>query len=398
MKNQVKAMKTTLRNLLAAMFIAASIQTHAQRLVYDQQTTNAPSVSGDYFNIQQDSPLLQSFVPGLSAIGFVQFQFWDIANNGTNGATVYVDLWTGSPDTSSATFLGSTTPVYMPNGFGASIAGVTNFYFSTPVALTAGQTYYLQPIVLSGDDPFDIKVLGNVAPFGDYYPNGTLYAQGTDVGIDLWFREGIVSAPEPSTLALIGLGSLLVLGFKRRFKLIIPLLFIASVLSVHASDSIVQATADEVGLTPALAKSVPENGTFWIITVSPDGSLMESPDPFLPSNLSALPIYLVFSNEFIVDDTGGLLSSSAKRMSSIQAASATQSQAASMASLINLIQTSPNGNQSFRPDFTLPAFGVNDIWLSITSATNGIAQIVIHPPLDNVSRSFNWHQAFPRTL
>ena len=204
-------MKTPIQNLIAAIiFFIASLQTYAQGMVFDQQTTNAPSRLGDYLNLQADSPLLQSFIPSLSAIGFAQFQFWDM--NATNGATVQVNLWTGSPNTSSATFLGSTTPVFMPKGFGSSAAGVTNFYFSTLIALTAGQTYYLQPVVLSGDNPYAIKV-NNDVPFEDYYANGSLFEKGNDVGVDLWFGEGVV-VPEPSALALAGLGSVVVLASK----------------------------------------------------------------------------------------------------------------------------------------------------------------------------------------
>jgi len=162
--------------MAAIIFLAASLQTHAQGMVYDQQSATSPlsfqSPGADFFNLQEDSPLLQSFIPSLSMIGFVQFEFWDIANNGTNGATVYVNLWTGSSDVNSATLLDSTAPVYMPNGFvndGLGFAGIASFSFSTPVSLIAGQTYYPQPVVASGDDPWDIGLVG------DTYPNGQLY-------------------------------------------------------------------------------------------------------------------------------------------------------------------------------------------------------------------------------
>jgi hypothetical protein len=172
-------MKTTIGNLMAVIFVAASLQIHAQStLVYDQQSATSPispfsggNVDGLY--IQEDQPLVQSFTPSFSSIGFAQLEFEDVPNNGNNGATVYVKLWTGSPnvDFNSATLLGSTTPVYMPNGFvnnNLGAAGVTNFYFSTPVILTVGQTYYLQPVVLSGDDPWAVVTIG------DTYPNRLL--------------------------------------------------------------------------------------------------------------------------------------------------------------------------------------------------------------------------------
>src|SRR5665213_1201669 len=76
-------MKNIIRSLFsAATLVAASLQTHAQGFVYDQQSATGPSnpPADDFFNIQEDSPLTQSFIPTLSAIGFVQFEFWDIAN------------------------------------------------------------------------------------------------------------------------------------------------------------------------------------------------------------------------------------------------------------------------------------------------------------------------------
>ena len=282
----------------AAMIIAASLQTHAQGLVYDQQSATGPvptqSQGVDFFNIQEDSPLTQAFIPSLSAIEFVQFEFWDIPNNGNSGATVYVNLWTGSPNINSATLLGSTAPTYMPNGFGSQV-GVTNFYFSTLIALTPGQTYYFQPVVLSGDNPWDIMVLTNT------YANGQLYEHGFpfEPSIDLWFREGIVSVPEPTTLALIGLSGVLAYSFRRRVKLIVLLgagvltfgFAHAQVLSVHsAPDSVVQATADAAGLTPVTATTtaLPRTGTFWVMTPGPRGNLTMLPYPILPPSLSAL--------------------------------------------------------------------------------------------------------------
>jgi hypothetical protein len=372
-------MKKTIGSLFgAAMLIAASTQIHAQGLVYDQQSATGPVSyhTVDFFNIQEDSPLTQSFMPTLSAIGFVQFEFLDTPNNGTSGATVQVNLWEGSPDINSATLLGSTTPVYMPDGFansGLGMAGITNFYFSTPIALTSGQTYYLQPVVLSGDDPWEIAVLTNT------YSGGQLYSDNYFIqpSSDLWFREGVVSTvPEPSTLALIGLSGLLVFGFKRRFKLVVlflaGVLFAATILPVHAAgDSVVQATADAAGLTPVSATALPNNGTFWVMTVNPDGSLDELPYPFLPSNLSTLPTYSVVNDIFIVDDTGGqIMPSSAGRMSSAQATSAVQAQAQTMASLIEQIQL-PDGdggtNGVYQPNGFTANFDTNGLWLEASN-------------------------------
>jgi hypothetical protein len=368
-------MKAIIRNLLAAMVIAASIQTHAQGLVYDQQSASVPiptqTQGVDGLNIQEDQPLAQSFIPSLSAIGFAQLEFWDIPNNGNNGATVYVNLWTGSPDLRSgfnSTLLGSTAPVYMPNGFGAGSGpagvGVTNFYFSTPITLTAGQTYYLQPIVQSGDDPWDIITIGNT------YPNGQVFEDGGGFSTDFWFREGVV--PEPSTLALVGLSGLLVYALKRRFKPLVLLLFTASVLPVYsAQDSVVQVTADAAGLTRVSSAILPSEGTFWIMKTSPDGDIIGPPYPFLPPGLSAVPTYWVTNDIFIVDDTGGqLMPASAGRLSSAQAAATMQAQATTIANLIERIQNPPAAEEFRRNGFT-PMFDMSGLWLEASNENNG---------------------------
>jgi len=244
---------------------------------------------------------MQSFIPTFSTIGFLQFEFIDSPDNGNNGATVYVNLWTGSPNINSATLLGSTTPVYMPNGFGYGY-GVTNFYFSTPITLAAGQTYYLQPVVQSGDDPWGIMTIG------DTYPNGQLFERGLGFSTDLWFGEGIVSAPEPTALALVGLSGLLACAFKRRFKLFVVLgagtLLFGSVqaqtISLQSTpDTVVEATADAAGLTPVSAAALPRTGTFWVMMPGPNGNLAALPYPSLPASSFCARLMIAGKSTFI---------------------------------------------------------------------------------------------------
>jgi hypothetical protein len=364
----------TIRNLLAAIFIAAAFQTHAQGVVYDQQSTIPPTTLGDYLDIQPE-PLTQSFVPTLSAIGFVQFELLDLPNNGNNGATVYVNLWTGSPNTRSATLLGSTIPVYMPDGFGWGFPGVTNFYFALAIALTPGQTYYLQPVVQSGDNPFD------VSDPGDTYPNGQLFVGGEAFPTDLWFREGVV-VPEPTTLALLGISGILAYAFKRRSKLFVllgtgMLLFgsgYAQTISVQsAPDSVVRIAADAAGLAPVSTTALPGTGTFWVVSPGPDGRLQTLPYPILPPDLSCLPTYAAAGNNFLVDDTAGqIMPLSAGPMSSAQTASTVQAQAQIVADLIEQIQTSTNaGTQLFQPNGLNLSVITNGLWLEVLSPLPG---------------------------
>jgi hypothetical protein len=82
--------------------------------IYDQQS--ATNRSGNYgTGIQELQPMGQSFTPALSSAGFVQLQFVDYLPQDGIGATVYVNLWSDAIGT--GTLLGSTTPVYMPDGF-----------------------------------------------------------------------------------------------------------------------------------------------------------------------------------------------------------------------------------------------------------------------------------------
>jgi len=394
-------MKTTILTLPAAILVAASLQTHAQgTLVYDQQSaTNPVAVVGngnaDGLYIQPE-PLTQSFIPTLSAIDFVQFEFEDVPPTGANGATVYVNLWTGSPNTNSATFVSSTTPVFMPSGFvnnNLFVAGITNFLFSTPITLTPGQTYYLQPVVQSGDNPWVITTIGNTYPNGQLYGSGAFFQPSTD----LWFREGIDSVPEPTALALIGLSSLLVFGFRRRSKLLVlfgvGVLFLGSAraqmlsLQPASGDSVVQIVADEAGLQPVSAAGLPRGATYWVVASGANGNVTALPYPCLPPALANSAIYAVAPGRFLVDASGQVSASfSGRRMSSAMMASTLQAEADTVAGLIANMQDDSlppgaNGRAGFYSDsFTPLIFTTNNLWLEITGKTNTTAYLTIHPP------------------
>ena len=186
--------------LILSTWLLAAYSAHGQgTLVYDQKV---PGVMGAQ-TIQGNEPIGQSFTPSLSAVGFIQLELFD-ANPGNGlGATVAVNLMSGSI---TGTILGTST-VTLPDGF-AGDAGANPppfgpiFYFATPVAVTPGTTYYFDIDVLSGD-----TWLVGTGPGG--YAGGMGFSQGVgDSGFNLAFEEGIVGVPEPSVtwLALVGGG------------------------------------------------------------------------------------------------------------------------------------------------------------------------------------------------
>jgi hypothetical protein len=175
--------------------------------IYDQSSATNRSFSGGA-PIQSQQPTGQSFTPALSSVEFVQLEFRDFNSGNGTGATVYVNL---RADSITGLILSSTDPVSMPDGFAY---GITNFFFTTPVAVSPGTTYYFQPVVQSGDH-WDMIV-------GQYnYPGGTFFANGAPdpIGFDVWFREGALT-PEPSSglLLLFGAAGLWAVRWAQRHR------------------------------------------------------------------------------------------------------------------------------------------------------------------------------------
>ena len=209
--------------ILCVALLTGFIANGQGTLIYDQSSATNQTIGGGA-PIQQDQPMGQSFTPTLSSVGFVQLEFTDFNPGNGLGATVFLNLWSGS--ISNGTLLGSTEPVFMPDDFGSGngsfgLDSPTNFFFSTLVAVTPGTTYYIQPVVVQpgSDNTWDVvDSLFN-------YPGGTMYGNGipNPVGLDLWFREGIVATPEPSSSLLILLGSGLFLYARHKHKKPSPL-------------------------------------------------------------------------------------------------------------------------------------------------------------------------------
>jgi len=186
--------------ILITLFLTVWLA-HAQgTFIYDQQSTNL--IEGAV-GLQSDQPMGQSFTPTLPSIAFVIFNLYDGDFLHNLGGTVYVNLRSTSI---TGTILSSTTPVFMPDGF----FGITNFLFSTPVAVTPGVTYYLQPVAQAGSDGFGSAVTDGSYLGGIAYNNGLPWANH-----NLWFREGVVPEPSSALLALLGSGAWLFIRRQR---------------------------------------------------------------------------------------------------------------------------------------------------------------------------------------
>jgi hypothetical protein len=181
---------------LALTTLLLASRAHGQStFVYDQESVTSDALSGVVEGIQELSPVGQSFTPSLQAVGFIRL---DIGNGGPppgSAATFYLNLMS---DSINGAVVGSTDPVIIqPN-----TSSPSNFFFSSPVSVTPGQTYYFDVIEQSGDNTWAIS-----ADQGYFYPGGTAFFNGGAAPLyDLWFREGIVNTPEPSSVALLLLG------------------------------------------------------------------------------------------------------------------------------------------------------------------------------------------------
>jgi hypothetical protein len=187
--------------LLVTFLVACPAWCRAQgTLVFDQQSsTNPDNAAGSGVIQQLATPYGQSFTPALSGIDFVMLGFYDAQPGNGLGATVFVNLRSGSI---GGPVIGYTSPISMRDGFGIVAGGVTNLLFLSTLALVPGQVYYLQPVVQAGD------LWGvNAGPYG--YPAGSTFLGGAPLlGSDYWFLEGII-VPEPACglLALLGAGA-----------------------------------------------------------------------------------------------------------------------------------------------------------------------------------------------
>jgi hypothetical protein len=183
-----------------ALFLGINPRVSAE---IDQSSTTSSSNRG----VESFTPIGQSFTPTLSQLDFVTLLVAD-GSSLSNGSTAAVRIH----DTSIAgPILGTSQPIFLADCFSSSgvpgcgmtggTAVATRFDFATSVALTPSHPYVLEPFIVSGDNYTVVTALT------DAYPGGTaIYSGVADPTGDLWFIEGTLPVPEPSTAALLVMG------------------------------------------------------------------------------------------------------------------------------------------------------------------------------------------------
>ena len=178
-----------------------------------------------------------------------------------------------------------------------------------------------------------------------------------------------------------------------------------------APDSIVQITAEAMGLEAVAMEDLPRGGTYWWMT----SSGAAAPLPFPPMD-RIVPIYAIADGQFLVDDTGGQVAVRALRWNLTQAATTSQTVSAvdrlgnAVADLIEQIQQtqfersmmmslgvpSPGegggggtngGDNGYYSTYT---FNKDLLWLEITNVSNGWSHLNLH----SGTNQFSTNQVF----
>ena len=192
-------------SLLGALTLLTGLSASAQgTLTYDQQssTDETPPTfgAGSLVPVNPGTGTGQSFTPSLSSVGFIRLMLDDADPTDGAGATVYINLRSGSI---LGPIIGTTASVRMLNTF----SGPATFLFASPVPLAPATTYYFEAVEQTGGS-WDMYGVGST------YAGGSGFSAGVPTAGNLWFREGTI-VPEPSSAALLLLGGAALASLRR---------------------------------------------------------------------------------------------------------------------------------------------------------------------------------------
>lgn len=173
-----------LLSLLTLALLSASQITQAARGLVDQ--ANEVFTSRVSRNVATLAPIGQEFKPRERKLNMVELYLDDASCTKDDGAGAEV-LVRIRRATIEGAVLAESPAVAFPNCFD----GIIRFEFHKDLRVTAGSTYVLEVVAVSGQ----ANVFGNDR--GSTYPRGRQVIQGVPhEDKDLWFREGTVSAED----------------------------------------------------------------------------------------------------------------------------------------------------------------------------------------------------------
>lgn len=172
-------------NFTAIAFLSGALFARGQgTFIWDQQATNFVDGAANLTN----QPMGQPFSPTQSSMDAAALYFGSLF--GGNG-DIEVNVRSGSI---SGAILGTSDPDTF------SSAGVYYFTFSSPMTLTPGTQYYLQPVQTSGSG-----ILSELID-AQFSSGHAIIGGVTSPDFNFWFQEGVEVIPEPSLAALFVIG------------------------------------------------------------------------------------------------------------------------------------------------------------------------------------------------